>query len=65
MEKTIQLSNGIRMPRLGLGVYKAPETETKQAVLDAIEAGYRLDVYKRQRIYSLFPVWVQIWSSTC
>ena len=42
MEKTIQLRNGIRMPRLGLGVYKAPETETKQAVLDAIEAGYRL-----------------------
>lgn len=37
----IKLNNGVMMPRLGLGVYKSGEN-TKQAVLDALEAGYRL-----------------------
>lgn len=38
----IRLNNGIEMPMLGFGVYQIPEAETKQAVLSAIEAGYRL-----------------------
>ncbi len=37
----IKLNNGVMMPRLGLGVYKSGEN-TKQAVLNALEAGYRL-----------------------
>lgn len=37
----IKLNNGVLMPRIGLGVYKSGEN-TKQAVLDALEAGYRL-----------------------
>lgn len=34
------LNNGVKMPVLGLGVYKSGD-DTKQAVLDALEAGYR------------------------
>ena len=30
------------MPILGFGVYQIPPEETKQAVLDAIDVGYRL-----------------------
>ena len=37
------LSNGNKMPMLGLGVYQVPEHEVcKQSVLDAFRAGYRL-----------------------
>ena len=38
----LTLNNGIKMPVLGFGVYQIPPEKTKQAVLDAIEAGYRL-----------------------
>lgn len=39
---TTILSNGIKMPYLGLGVFEAAEgEETKQAILWAFEAGYR------------------------
>lgn len=38
--QSFELNNGIKMPVLGLGVYKSGEN-TKQAVLDALEAGYR------------------------
>ncbi|WP_244226573.1 aldo/keto reductase [Paenibacillus protaetiae] len=39
---TVKLHNGVRMPWVGLGVYKTQEGEqVEQAVLDAIEAGYR------------------------
>ncbi len=41
MEYTV-LNNGVKMPVLGFGVYQIPKEETKQAVLNAIEAGYRL-----------------------
>lgn len=34
------LNNGVKMPALGLGVYKSGG-DTKQAVLDALAAGYR------------------------
>lgn len=41
LSSTITLNNGIKMPRLGLGVYKSAE-KTKQAILWALEAGYRM-----------------------
>lgn len=40
--KNIILNNGVEMPILGFGVYQIPQEETKQAVLDAIDVGYRL-----------------------
>ena len=38
----VTLNNNIQMPILGFGVYQIPQEETKQAVLDAIDVGYRL-----------------------
>lgn len=39
----ITLSNGLQMPVLGFGVFQIPDPkECEQAVLDAIETGYRL-----------------------
>ena len=35
------LNNNVKMPQLGFGVYQTPSDETKRAVLDAIEVGYR------------------------
>jgi len=35
------LCNGIEMPLLGLGVYDMYNKEAEQAVLDALEIGYR------------------------
>lgn len=37
----LTLNNGVKMPILGFGVYQIPPEETKQAVLDAIDVGYR------------------------
>jgi diketogulonate reductase-like aldo/keto reductase len=37
-----KLNNGVEMPMVGFGVFQIPETETKQAVLDALSVGYRL-----------------------
>ena len=39
--QTIQLANGIPIPVLGFGVYQIPPEETEQAVINAIQAGYR------------------------
>lgn len=39
--KTIKLNNGIEMPILGFGVYQISPEQTEQAVLDAINVGYR------------------------
>lgn len=42
IQSTLTLNNGIQIPQLGLGVYKIPKgKETEQAVLWALEAGYR------------------------
>ena len=39
----VKLNNGVEMPILGFGVFQIPnEAESEQAVLDAIETGYRL-----------------------
>lgn len=36
-----ELSNGTSIPKVGFGTYEIPAAQTKQAVLDAIEIGYR------------------------
>lgn len=42
LNSTVTLSNGVAMPRFGLGVFKSPPGgETEQAVAWALEAGYR------------------------
>ncbi|PRX51303.1 diketogulonate reductase-like aldo/keto reductase [Prauserella shujinwangii] len=41
MEQTVELNNGIRMPRVGFGVYKIADDEVERAVHTAFEAGYR------------------------
>ena len=38
----IELSNGIKMPRIGYGVYQIKKNECERCVLDALEVGYRL-----------------------
>lgn len=37
----ILLSNGVKMPQLGYGVYQVSKDECKRCVLDALEVGYR------------------------
>ena len=37
----ITLSNGVRMPQLGFGVWQVPDDEAAEAVGTALEAGYR------------------------
>lgn len=37
----VTLNNGIKMPKLGYGVYQTPPDDTKRCVLDAIAVGYR------------------------
>ena len=37
----VTLNNGIKMSKLGYGVYQTPPEDTKRCVLDAIEVGYR------------------------
>lgn len=38
---TIELSNGVRVPLLGFGVYQVPPEETERVVSTALEVGYR------------------------
>jgi len=38
----VTLSNGVKMPKLGFGVFMIRNDETERCVLDAINAGYRL-----------------------
>merc|ERR1712236_163262 len=42
MDFYVTLNNGTKMPRLGLGTWKAPAEKTKEAVITAVKAGYRL-----------------------
>ena len=37
----VTLNNGIRMPKLGYGVYQRQQRIRKRCVLDAIDVGYR------------------------
>lgn len=38
----ITLSNGVKMPQLGYGVYQVTKDECQRCVADALEVGYRL-----------------------
>jgi diketogulonate reductase-like aldo/keto reductase len=38
---TVKLNNGVDMPLLGFGVFQIPADQTAQAVIDALETGYR------------------------
>jgi len=53
MDKSKKLSNGIEMPRLGLGVWRVEESDATDSVKWAIENGYRLidtaAVYKNEK----------------
>ena len=40
--KEVRLNNGVMMPAIGFGVYQIPKKDTKEAVLAALETGYRL-----------------------
>ena len=42
MTQMTTLNNGIAMPQVGLGLWQASDSDTEEAVLTAIEAGYRL-----------------------
>ena len=42
MTKTVTLNSGYEMPLVGFGVFQIEEDHTEQAVLDALDAGYRL-----------------------
>lgn len=37
----VTLNNGVKMPKLGYGVYQTPPEETKRCVTEALEVGYR------------------------
>ena len=39
---SVALNNGVEMPILGFGVFQIPPDETEQAVVTALEVGYRL-----------------------
>lgn len=38
----VELNNGVKMPKLGFGVYQISKDDTERCVLDAIKVGYRL-----------------------
>lgn len=40
--RSTTLNNGVEMPMLGFGVFQIPAEQTEAAVLDALQAGYRL-----------------------
>ena len=42
MENTIILNNGVKMPKIGYGVYQIPSVVTEKCVMDALSVGYRL-----------------------
>ena len=41
MMEYVTLSNGVKMPILGYGVYQVNKDECERCVLDALEVGYR------------------------
>jgi len=41
MTPSLRLNNGVQIPALGLGVFQTPPEETRDAVRDALEVGYR------------------------
>ena len=56
----VTLNNGIKMPKLGYGVYQTAPEDTKRCVLDAIETGYR-SIDTAQGISKMSQVLVTRW----
>lgn len=40
--REVRLNNGVMMPSVGFGLYQIDKSETKAAVLEALEVGYRM-----------------------
>lgn len=56
----VTLNNGIKMPKLGYGVYQTPPEDTKRCVLDAIDVGYR-SIDTAQAYTTTRRVWAKRW----
>ena len=41
LNENYTLSNGVKIPKIGLGTWLIPDGEAAQAVRDAVEMGYR------------------------
>ena len=41
LNETYELSNGVKIPKLGLGTWEIADGRAAQAVCDAVELGYR------------------------
>ena len=41
LEETFTLANGVKIPKLGLGVWMIPDHEVAGIIRDAVEIGYR------------------------
>lgn len=50
---TVTLNNGVEIPQLGFGTFQIPPEETRDAVLQALEVGYRhidtAEMYRNER----------------
>ena len=60
MRHTFTLANGVEIPAVGFGTYKAADGQDEAVISEAIRQGYRhldtaSDVYKRQFIRSGWP----------
>ena len=51
----VTLNNGIKMPKLGYGVYQLSNEECERCVLDAISAGYRSIIQRSHTAMSSEP----------
>lgn len=57
----VTLNNGIKMPKLGYGVYQTPPEDTKRCVLDAIDVGYAASIL--HRLTATKRAWALLWKS--
>ena len=53
LQETYSLSNGVKIPKLGLGTWFIPDDQAAQAVREAIKLGYRhidtVQAYENER----------------
>ena len=48
----VTLSNGVKMPIMGYGVYQVTKDECERCVLDELEAGYTEDLSTAQSYFN-------------